>query len=237
MKGPSDVKGRATRGRTLERPVRNLAFSYSFGHLRLRMNSTGALHESMRSTIDDECVAVSSGSNCEGHGVSSGSRLKEDTSEMSRRTLSLLIARLTHSLVCVSVPASHRRTYGSNHAEKSISSGSLRTTTTQSVGEGLSLVRDADEERGDALGDERAVQVLELAHAVVQLEEVLVARCAFLLRRCGVEGEARVVQVLDEERGADREKERGRVDLAVSEEGREVSAGAAARQGARREEE
>lgn len=51
-------------GLTRDKAVRNLAFSYSFGHLRLVMKSTGALQESMRSTIDEECVAVSSGSNC-----------------------------------------------------------------------------------------------------------------------------------------------------------------------------
>lgn len=57
------------------------------------------------------------------------------------------------------------------------------------------------------------MQVLELAHAVVEFEEVLVCRGPLLLQRRGVEGESGAVHVLDEERRADGEEERGRVDL------------------------
>ena len=70
-----------------------------------------------------------------------------------------------------------------------------------------------DLEEEHALGDKGAVQVLELAHAVVEFEEVLVCRGPPLLQRRGVEGESGAVQVLDEERRADGEEERGRVDL------------------------
>lgn len=66
------------------------------------MKSVADLHESIRSTTDELCLSSPSGTN-----------------------VSCAIARLTHSIVLVSVMASQRLTYGSNQAEKSITNGVL----------------------------------------------------------------------------------------------------------------
>lgn len=53
------------------------------------------------------------------------SQTSSNTGNDHRLTRSCLMAACTHCIVFVSVVASHRRTYGSNHAEKSMTSGSL----------------------------------------------------------------------------------------------------------------
>lgn len=134
--------------------------------------------------------------------VSEGSQISKN----GRRTLSLLIARLTHSLVCVSVVASHLRTQGSNQAEKSISSGSLWAEDVNCACKGGLAVY--------SLWQEGLVHVFELSHAMIKLEKVGVGRLAVLLSCGGVERRAGTVEVVDELRCRDGEKESRWVDLA-----------------------
>jgi hypothetical protein len=92
------------------------------------------------------------------------------------------MAALTHSVVLVSVVTSHLRTYGSNQAEKSITSDSLLILRKVSP-----IAKTRRNQPNDSLGAESVVHLLEVDRPAVELEQIEVVRGSFGLRRRGEE--------------------------------------------------